>query len=87
MLARITEIGLLASVPNFLLKNYLLHAMKMATGGTILGADLALEKGWAINLSGGYHHAKHDCGGGFCAYADIPLAITKVLEKILPIKQ
>ncbi len=80
-LARITEIGLLASVPNFLLKNYLLHAMKMATGGTILGADLALEKGWAINLSGGYHHAKHDCGGGFCAYADIPLAITKVLEK------
>lgn len=46
-----------------------------------LGAQLALKDGWAINLSGGYHHAKRDSGGGFCVYADIPLAAVKILEQ------
>lgn len=31
--------------------------------------------GWAINLSGGYHHASFNSGGGFCIYPDISLAI------------
>ena len=30
---------------------------------------------WAVNLSGGYHHASAERGGGFCIYADITLAI------------
>jgi len=37
---------------------------------------LALLKGWAINLSGGYHHASYHNGGGFCFYADISLCIS-----------
>lgn len=81
VVARITEIGLLSYVPHFLVKRTLLNAMKLATGGTVLGADLALKEGWAINLSGGYHHAKAQNGEGFCVYADIPLAVKKVLEK------
>jgi histone deacetylase 11 len=81
VIARITEILPAAFVPNFLLQRFLLYPMKLATGGTVKAAELALKKGWAINLSGGYHHAKCNCGGGFCVYADIPLAITKYLEQ------
>jgi histone deacetylase 11 len=35
---------------------------------------MALEHGLAINLGGGYHHAADSWGGGFCVYADVPLA-------------
>ncbi len=31
--------------------------MRYAVGGSILGAKAALERGWAINLGGGFHHA------------------------------
>ena len=53
----------------------------MATQGSLVGVDLAIQHGWAINLAGGYHHAKSDEGGGFCAYADIPLAVKKLVNK------
>ena len=33
----------------------------------------------AINLGGGYHHAASGWGGGFCVYADVPMA-AKVLH-------
>ena len=36
---------------------------------------MALEHGWAINLSGGYHHATTNGGGGFCIYPDITFAV------------
>lgn len=49
--------------------------MLYATSGTIDGVCLALQFGWAINLSGGYHHAHLNGGGGFCIYPDISLAI------------
>lgn len=81
--ARIAEVPLLAMFPNFILQTRLLHPMRLATGGTILAVQLALEKGWAVNLSGGYHHAKASEGGGFCFYVDIPLAIHKVQVKTL----
>lgn len=81
VIAQITEILPAAYVPNFLLRWSILSPMKYATGGTILAAKLALEIGWAINLSGGYHHAKANGGSGFCIYADIPLAIYKLHEQ------
>jgi len=74
-IADISEVWPLRLVPNFILQSYLLTPMKYATGGTVLATQLALKHGWAINLSGGYHHAKSECGGGFCVFADIPLAI------------
>jgi len=70
-------------VPNFLLQRNMLNSMKLATGGTVLGAQLAMQHGWAVNLSGGYHHAKSDNSEGFCFFADIPLAIKKLRAKIL----
>src|SRR3989338_4264328 len=78
--ARIAELGILAKIPNIILQHKLLKPMRYATGGTILGCDLALEHGWAINLSGGYHHAKADSGGGFCFFADVPIAVYKLLK-------
>ena len=39
---------------------------------------MAMTKGYAINLSGGYHHASRKSGEGFCVYADITLAIQEV---------
>lgn len=79
--ARIAELKLLAFSPNLLLRKFFLAPMRYATFGTIKASELALERGWAINLSGGYHHAKRVDGDGFCFYADIPLAIRKLREK------
>lgn len=78
--AAIAEVAPLRYLPNFLLQRNMLNSMRHATGGTILGAQLAMENGWAINLGGGYHHAKADGGEGFCFFADIPLAIKKLRE-------
>jgi histone deacetylase 11 len=43
--------------------------------GTVLAARESLQHGFAVNLGGGYHHAKPDGGEGFCIYSDIALAI------------
>lgn len=67
--------------PYFLWNHFLLKPMRYATGGTVLGAELASDYGYAINLSGGYHHAKADKGEGFCYFADIPLAVHTFHEK------
>jgi len=80
-IARIAEVGVLSWVPNSWLQSAVLEPMRLATGGTVLGAQLALENGWAINLAGGYHHAKRESGDGFCFFADIPLAINKLWQQ------
>ncbi|XP_073430388.1 histone deacetylase 11 isoform X2 [Dendrobates tinctorius] len=43
---------------------------------------LAIERGWAINVGGGFHHCSGDKGGGFCAYADITLSIKFLFERL-----
>ncbi len=75
VLARILEVGLLLCLPVCLSTWRVLRPMRLATGGTILACRLALERGLAINLSGGYHHAGPERGGGFCVYADVPIAL------------
>lgn len=80
LVARIAEVPPLKYVPNFLLQKGMLNSMKYATGGTVLAAQLAMKEGWAVNLGGGYHHAKSRGGEGFCFFADIPLAIKKLRE-------
>jgi len=49
--------------------------MRWACAGTLLAGELALREGFAVNLSGGYHHAKPDRGEGFCVYSDIALLV------------
>jgi histone deacetylase 11 len=50
------------------------------TGGTIVACQLALVHGWAVNLGGGFHHACATSGSGFCAIADITIAIKLLLR-------
>ncbi|WP_407330902.1 histone deacetylase [Enterovibrio sp. 27052020O] len=57
-------------------------------GGTTLTVDKAIEQGVAIHLTGGYHHAHHDFGSGFCLFNDLILAANHALssptiEKVL----
>ncbi|OQA36249.1 MAG: Acetoin utilization protein AcuC [Candidatus Dependentiae bacterium ADurb.Bin331] len=87
VVAGITGIPLLSLLPNFLIQRNILSPMRLATQGTIDAAEYALNnKTAAINLGGGYHHAKRTYGEGFCVYSDMPLAITKLREKIPTLK-
>ena len=40
-----------------------------------MASELALQTGLAVNLAGGYHHARAAMAHGFCLYADVALAI------------
>ena len=80
-IAAVTEMFFIRYIPAAVLRKKILKPMLYATGGTIRGIELALKHGWAINLSGGYHHAKANEGGGFCAYSDIAIAIKKLWQK------
>ncbi|XP_030634011.1 uncharacterized protein hdac12 [Chanos chanos] len=44
------------------------------TGGTVLAAEIALQRGLACSTAGGTHHAFPDYGSGFCLLND--LAVT-----------
>lgn len=77
-------------VPNIVTRWKTLYPMRLATGGTVEATKLALQNKWAINLSGGYHHAKTDDCSGFCIYNDAAIAAHKAItedhiEKILVI--
>ncbi len=74
-LARITELGFLRFFPSNVTRNALLEPMMYQVGGSLLASTAALERGWAINLGGGFHHASADSGNGFCTYADISLIV------------
>ncbi len=56
------------------------EAFFYAAGGTILAARLALQRRLAFNIGGGFHHAFHAHGEGFCALNDIAIAI-RVLQR------
>ncbi|XP_066154489.1 histone deacetylase 11 isoform X1 [Euwallacea fornicatus] len=73
--AQIAEVAPLILVPNCLIQKAYLRPMRFQTGGSILAGKLALERGWAINIGGGFHHCSSSKGGGFCVYADITLLI------------
>ena len=73
--ARYLEAPVVSAAPAALVDAGILSAFRHATGGTILAGRLALRCGIAINLAGGYHHAKPDAGEGFCIYNDLAIAI------------
>lgn len=83
VVAGIMEIPCIACLPNCLVQRYALRNFRYQTGGTILAAKLALDRGWAINLGGGFHHCSAESGGGFCPYADITLALHFLFSKQL----
>ncbi|XP_035857652.1 histone deacetylase 11 isoform X5 [Sander lucioperca] len=82
VVATITEIPPLLFLPNFLVQRKVLRPLRTQTGGTIMAGKLAVDRGWAINVGGGFHHCSSDRGGGFCAFADITLAIKFLFERV-----
>lgn len=52
----------------------LLRAFLLCCGGTTLAGRLALERGIACHLGGGFHHAFADHGEGFCLLNDVAVA-------------
>lgn len=52
-----------------------------SVAGTILAGRMSLEHGRAINLAGGYHHAFHDTGSGFCIVNDLYLSALDLLQQ------
>ena len=71
-------------IPTYILKkkdisDIILSPVKYAVQGTINASKFAINEDnrrkFSINISGGYHHAKKNSGGGFCIYSDIAIAI------------
>ncbi len=52
---------------------------RLAAGGTVLAARLALEHGIACNAAGGSHHARRAQGAGFCTFNDVAVAALLLL--------
>ncbi|XAR70802.1 Histone deacetylase [Bertholletia excelsa] len=71
----IVEVPPVALLPSCLVQSKVLYPFRKQVGGSILAAKVAKERGWAINVGGGFHHCSGDKGGGFCVYADISLCI------------
>ncbi|MEL6438013.1 MAG: histone deacetylase [Cyanobacteria bacterium J06621_8] len=59
----------------------LAHRTRIAVGGTILAAQLALEYGCGCNTAGGTHHAFPDYGSGFCIFNDLAIASRALLQQ------
>jgi len=87
VVAKITELPFLAFFPNWLVQKTVLNPMRYATSGSILAGKVAMERGHAINLGGGFHHCSADCGGGFCPFADISLSIHYLRQQYSQVKK
>lgn len=55
-----------------------LIASKLCCGGSYDACKIALKKGIAMNIGGGFHHAFPDHESGFCYYNDPAVAIRKL---------
>lgn len=86
-LAKIFEVPLVAKMPVFMTKKLVLDPMLHQAGGSVMAGEAALKDGWAINLGGGFHHAASDMGHGFCAIADITLAVKKLRDNHPEVKK
>lgn len=74
-LATALEVPILNRAPVWLTWWRVVRPMLWAVRGTILAAEAAVKHGWAVNLSGGYHHAKPDRGEGFSLFNDTAIAV------------
>ncbi len=74
---RWTERTMFSELP---LEAGIVRAYVLAAAGTTLAARAALERGAAINLGGGFHHAGPARAEGFCYINDLAVAI-RVLQR------
>lgn len=79
-LAKVFETPAAAWIPMAVLDSIVLRPMRFATQGTIQSFSLACEHGLAINLGGGFHHAKPTGGEGFNVYNDVAIGIANLRQ-------
>ncbi len=77
-LAAAIELPELAHLPAAPLRRALVEPQLLAAGGTYLAMRTAAHGTWAVNLSGGYHHARRNLSHGFCLINDIALACARL---------
>jgi acetoin utilization deacetylase AcuC-like enzyme len=53
-------------------------AWRLMCGGTVLAARQAIERGVAIHVGGGFHHAFADHAEGFCYLNDLAVAVRAI---------
>lgn len=53
----------------------------LACGGTTRAARIALERGWAAHVGGGFHHAFQGKAEGFCYLNDLAVAAATLLDE------
>jgi acetoin utilization deacetylase AcuC-like enzyme len=58
----------------------LLDFAQLMVGGTIMATGLAFEDGLSVHIGGGFHHAFHDHGEGFCILNDVAVAMRKMQQ-------
>jgi histone deacetylase 11 len=86
-IAAALEVPMLGKLPAGILAWRVLRPMRLAARGSVIAAKAALENGAAVNLSGGYHHAKPGRGEGFCVFSDIALIVRQLRrEKLLKLE-
>lgn len=68
------------------LNHKVINAFRKGTGGTLLAARLAYKHGFAMNLTGGYHHAYPGHAEGFCYINDVAIA-ARWLQKYRGLKR
>ncbi len=76
--ARMTPATFSSELP---VKQSVVDAFLLSTGGTLVAADSATVTGRSINLGGGYHHAFPDHAEGFCLFNDVAIACRKFLNE------
>lgn len=77
-LAWALELPFVRRLPAWITRWAILRPMRWAVAGSLVAARAALTAGVAVNLSGGYHHARPDRGEGFCVFNDIAYLIHRL---------
>ncbi len=85
-LAKIFQVPAVGRMAMIDIDQKILDPMRYQAGGSVMAGEAALEHGWSVNLGGGYHHASSDHGHGFCAIADVTLAVQDLRAKHPEIK-
>lgn len=77
VLSMALEIPIPPFLPPALLDQHALAPLRRMVQGTLLCARFAVETGGlAVNLGGGFHHARPELAHGFCLYNDVAVAIS-----------
>jgi len=74
--------GIYALDPTDIVVDELLRTLRLACAGTLWAARYALaSRRPTLNLLGGFHHARRDGGGGFCALNDLAVAVATLRSR------